>query len=327
MGISSRCICDTMAELEMNTKVSVICTLKNEATSISSFIESLLSQSRVPDEIILVDGGSKDNSQEIIKSYIKKGAPIHLVVKDGINIAEGRNLAIKYAKYDLIASTDLGCILDSDWLKNLIEPFEKCSETDVVCGWYKPESNNTFEKCLADVTYPKLENVLKDPTKFLPSSRSVAYKKKCWKDAGGYPEWLYTAEDTTFDLNLKKMGCKFVFAPNAFVYWKTRPNIKSALKQYYLYGIGDGQSRLFFKSYLLAYLRYFTGLFLVIASLSNFYFFIVLMILVALYYIMVIRYRSINWKENLGNKLLILSLVDLAAIIGFSRGLVLKTKN
>ena len=53
---------------------------------------------------------------------------------------------------------------------------------------------------------------------------SVAFRKSAWKDVGGYPEWLETAEDTLFDLNLKKAGKKFVLAKDAVVRWGTREN-------------------------------------------------------------------------------------------------------
>ena len=41
---------------------------------------------------------------------------------------------------------------------------------------------------------------------FLPSGRSIAFKKSAWKEVGGYPENLYTGEDTLFDLKLKEKG-------------------------------------------------------------------------------------------------------------------------
>ena len=113
-------------------KVSLISTLKNEESSVKEFLDSLLSQSRPPDEIIMVDGGSSDKTVEIIDSYIGNGAPIKLIVSKGANIAQGRNTAIKNSKYDVIASTDLGCRLDKDWLKNLLNKFGE--QTDIVSG-------------------------------------------------------------------------------------------------------------------------------------------------------------------------------------------------
>lgn len=213
-------------------KVSLISTLKNEEASIKDFLDSLLSQSRKPDEIIIVDGGSTDATVKLINEYIQKGAPIKLIIKEGANISIGRNIAIKNSKHDIIASTDAGCKIDEDWLKKLIEKFD--DKTDVVCGMTLPEPKNEFEKCVAEVTCYKVEDV--DERTFLPSARSVAFRKSSWEKVGGYPEWLYLAEDTLFDLNLKKAGCKFKVAKDAVVYWRMRKNIQELFKQYYLYG-------------------------------------------------------------------------------------------
>jgi len=245
-------------------KVSLICTLKNEEASIKEFLDSLLSQSRPPDEIIIVDGGSTDESVEIIKSYIKKGDPIKLIVKNGVNIAKGRNVAIKNAKYDIIASTDAGCRIDKYWLENLIKSFEVDPSVDVVSGWYEADVITDFEECVAELTYPKLERVVRNSDKFLPSSRSVAYKKESWRKAKGYPEWLYTAEDTLFDLNLKNIGSKIVFAKDAVVYWRPRSNIKDVFRQFYLYSRGNGHAKLY--SNLLTYIPYGLGLVLLLSG-------------------------------------------------------------
>lgn len=212
-------------------KVSLISTVKNEEESIEDFLDSLLSQSRKPDEIIIVDGDSTDNTVKIINEYIQKGAPIKLIIKEGANISMGRNTAVKNSKYDIIASTDAGCKIDKDWLKNLIEKFD--NETDVVCGMTIPDPKTDFEKCVADVTCYKVEEV--DEETFLPSSRSVAFRKSAWEKVGGYQE-LCLSDDTLFDLNLKKAGCKFKVARNAIVYWKMRKNLREVFKQYYLYG-------------------------------------------------------------------------------------------
>ena len=218
-------------------KVSLICTLKNEEASIKEFIDSLLSQSRPPDEIIIVDGGSTDKTAEVIQSYIENDAPIKLIIEDGANIAEGRNIAIKNAKYDIIASTDAGCRIDENWLQNLVRPFEKDLNVDVVSGVYESFGETTFERCVAELTGGNVDAWTAE--NFLPSSRSIAFKKEAWKKVGGYPEFLYMAEDTVFDLNLKKDGCKFEIAKDAIVYWRMRPNFRDLIKQTYNYAKWD----------------------------------------------------------------------------------------
>jgi len=218
-------------------KVSLICPVYNERKSIKRLIESMLNQSKRPDEIVFVDSFSTDGTSEIIKEYSGKGV---ILIQKKSNISEARNIAISSAKYDIIACTDASSRLDKDWLKNLILPFND-SSVDVVGGGYihLPRYKG-IEKYISLVTVRPVEEWEEDT--FLPSGRSIAFKKSAWKKVGGYPENIYTGEDTLFDLKLKKKGFKFKLAKNALVYWNGRNTLKKFIKQFYLYGIGDGES-------------------------------------------------------------------------------------
>jgi len=243
-------------------KVSVISTVYNEESSIEEFLYSLLSQSRKPDEIVIVDGGSTDRTVHVIRKHTQKGAPIKLIVKKGANISQGRNIAIKNAKYDIIASTDAGCRLDNEWLKNIMSKFD--DSTNVVGGNTIPDPKGEFEKCVVEVIFDKPDNVNEET--FLPSSRSIAFRKSAWKAIGGYPEYLYTAEDTIFDINLRKAGYKFKYAADAKVYWKVRSNLRNVFKQHYLYSKGNAEAGLYnLKNFFNRFLNL-SGLFAVIIA-------------------------------------------------------------
>ncbi|AIY90184.1 glycosyltransferase family 2 protein [Geoglobus acetivorans] len=255
-----------------NKKISLITTLKNEAESIRTFLDSILNQTKIPDEIIIVDGGSTDGTVKVLKEYAlyfeEKNIRYKIIIKKGANIAQGRNLAIKNSSGDIIACTDAGCILDKRWLEEITKPLERNPIVDVVSGWYEPLITSKFESIVAELTYPKLKKVSKNIDKFLPSSRSIAFKRKCWEKVGGYPEWLYTAEDTLFDLRLKEAGCKFIFNPNAIVYWKVRENVKKLFKQYYQYAKGDGFAGIFHLKYLISsYIPTIAGILLLLKSM------------------------------------------------------------
>lgn len=325
MGKSNKYLSKIMeCEKMKDIKISLICTLKNEESSIRELLDSILSQSRLPDEVVILDGGSTDKTVEIINSYIGKCDLIKLIVKKGANIAEGRNIAIKNAEYDIIASTDVGCRLDKNWLNNLIKPFEEDRSVDVVSGWYEADAITEFEKCVAEVTYPKLKMVLKNPDKFLPSSRSIAFKKKCWEKVGGYPKWLYTAEDTLFDLNLKKKDCKFAFAPDAVVYWRVRSNSKDVFKQYYLYAKGDGRAGIFVRKYLKHNLIYLLGFTLLLLGFYHWLFWELLISGVVLYYFFRLSKKKI-FKKKMSNIILaikIMFIIDMAQISGWFKGFI-----
>ncbi|MFN2164740.1 MAG: glycosyltransferase family 2 protein, partial [Anaerolineae bacterium] len=50
-------------------RISVICTVLNEAQAVSRLLDSLLAQTRPPDEVVIVDGGSSDGTQAMVMSY------------------------------------------------------------------------------------------------------------------------------------------------------------------------------------------------------------------------------------------------------------------
>ena len=103
-------------------KISFITTVFNEEKTINKFLDSLISQSKLPTEIIIVDGKSNDETIQRIKKYAskfkKKRVVFTLVIKKG-NRSIGRNEAIKNATGDLIVCSDAGNILDRNWIKNI----------------------------------------------------------------------------------------------------------------------------------------------------------------------------------------------------------------
>jgi glycosyltransferase involved in cell wall biosynthesis len=230
-------------------KYSLITTLYNESKSIIKFLNSYKNQTKYADEFILVDGGSTDGTIDLINDFIDQNQKLNmrLIVDKTCSkkyttgpIAKGRNVAIENTKYEYMAVTDAGCILDKYWFEEIIKPFED-DNVDVVSGWYESNITNDFQQKFADIMMPKIENV--DRENFLPSSRSLAFKKSCWEKVGGYPTLYLTGEDTKFDLSLKENGCKFIFTQKAFVYWDVPFNIEEAKYKLYSYGYGDGKFR------------------------------------------------------------------------------------
>lgn len=228
----------------------MICTLKNEEATVSDLLASLVNQTLAAKEIIIVDGGSSDDTIDVINSFTDK-LPITLLSFPGSNIAKGRNEAIKKSHCDIIASTDGGCRLSPDWLENITKPLKQL-DVDVVCGVYKPWVKNEFEEVTSYLIFPVVDDI--NPHSFLPSSRSLAFRKKVWVEVGGYPEWLKTAEDTLFDLKMKESGKKFALSRDAIVYWRVRDSNTRVFRQFFNYAKGDGEARIFFGRYLPRYL-------------------------------------------------------------------------
>lgn len=261
-------------------RISLIITVLNEAASLPRLLDSIAAQTRAPEEIVVVDGGSTDGTLDVLNAY-SKHLPLKILAQPGANIAQGRNAAIRSAAGDVICSTDAGVRLDTAWAEEITRPLEdgrpKTEDgnlpssvlrppspvADVASGFFHPDPQSVFETALAATTLPALADIR--PDKFLPSSRSIAFRKTAWEQVRGYPEWLDYCEDLVFDFALRDAGYRFAFAPRAVAYFRPRATPRAFFKQYYQYARGDGKANLWFTRHVVRYLTYLVALPLVIA--------------------------------------------------------------
>ncbi len=237
--------------------VSLVTTVRNEADSLGRLLDSILAQTRQPDEVVIVDGGSTDGTLEVAAGY-KDRLPLRLISMPGANISEGRNAAIREARHSIILVTDAGVRLDLGWAEALAGPLlREGSGVDVVSGFFLPDPHTAFERAMGATVLPAPEDI--DPAGFLPSSRSVAFRKGAWAEVGGYPEWLDYCEDLLFDMKLREAGYRFVFAPQAVAYFRPRSGLRAFFRQYYRYARGDGKADLWRKRHAVRYATYLLG--------------------------------------------------------------------
>jgi glycosyltransferase involved in cell wall biosynthesis len=115
-------------------KVSVIVPVRDEEDSIRELLDSLLAQTRPPDEIVITDGGSVDATPRIIEDYRLRGAPVKLIRAGAALPGRGRNLAAAEAQDEWLAFTDGGIHLAKDWLEALVAKAQEDESTDIVYG-------------------------------------------------------------------------------------------------------------------------------------------------------------------------------------------------
>ncbi len=102
-------------------KISVIIPTFEHADSISICIKSVLGQSRVVDEIIIVDDGSTDVTQEILKTFFDK---IDIIYQNNNGAPSARNTGFRKSTGDMV----LFCDADVEMKPTMIEELEKYLE-------------------------------------------------------------------------------------------------------------------------------------------------------------------------------------------------------
>lgn len=103
----------------INMKVALIITTYNWKDALSCVLESVLRQTHLPDEVIIADDGSKEDTRQLIENYkIKFPVPlIHSWQEDkGFRAARSRNLAIKMSSSDYLIFIDGDMYLDKSFI-------------------------------------------------------------------------------------------------------------------------------------------------------------------------------------------------------------------
>ncbi|HJY98931.1 MAG TPA: glycosyltransferase [Patescibacteria group bacterium] len=309
--------------------ISVCITTYNEEESIGALLDSLLAQSLKPDEIIIVDGGSSDKTVEIINHYQKKDRSIKLL-KEKCSRAKGRNLGIEIAKNEIIAITDAGCTAHPDWLEKLTEPFIH-KEVDISAGFYQMKGESNIQKAMSIYLGVRPDSF--DAT-FLPSTRSIAFRREAWEAVGGFPdEDKNSAEDTYFNFHTLKLGMKYARVKTALVEWGMPKTIGEFYEKIKTYALWDARTKIWFFpgkgltshniKALSVILRYLTGLVLLVFTFTS-PLLPVFLILVFAYFVWAFRKVYLEFKDTkvaiFGPVLQIVS--DLAVMQGFIRGMV-----
>lgn len=312
--------------------ISICITTFNEEESIGALLDSLLGQTKKPEEIVIVDGGSGDNTLKIIDHYQKRFGRIKLL-KEKCTRAKGRNLGIEIAKNEIIAITDAGCFAHKDWLEEITGPFMH-KEVDIAAGFYKMIGKNPVQSAMSIYLGVTSRNF---GVNFLPSTRSMAFRKGAWEAVGGFPEGKgNSAEDTDFNFHAVKLGLKYARVKTAIVEWGMPESLKDFFEKIKVYAKWDVEYGIWWHpskglashniKVLSVFFRYIIGFVLLILSFWNPLLPYLLIAILLLYLIWAFRKVFIefgDWRIAIwGPALQVTS--DLAVMSGFVSGILSK---
>jgi glycosyltransferase involved in cell wall biosynthesis len=203
-------------------KISIVIPCFNAAENLPQVISALNSQSIKPNEIIIADDGSTDNTKNIINYFAKLKKNIKYCWQKNAGPAKARNFGAKKANGEIIVFIDSDCIPEKNWLKEMISPF-KDKAVGGVQGTYKTKQTGLiarFVQVEIEERYEKMKKAQKEGTLDWIGSYSAAYRTEAYKKLNGFDETfpIASGEDPELSYRLKKSGYNIVFNPNAIVY-------------------------------------------------------------------------------------------------------------
>lgn len=215
--------------------VSLVVPARNEEKSLPALFDSIRRQTHRPTEVILVDGGSTDETVKVARQMAADSGDVNLRVIEATEATpgRGRNIGIAAARTEWVALTDAGISLEPEWLERLVEAARADAEVKVVYGNYEASVGSFFERCAALVYLPpKVERP--GGRARGPSIASTLLRREVWEAVGGFPD-LRAAEDLFFMEHIRRLNFKTAYAPRATVWWQLQPTLGKTFRKFVLY--------------------------------------------------------------------------------------------
>lgn len=114
-------------------KTSVVVVTKDRPENLRNLLQSLVQQTLMPDEVLVVDNNSSKNYGPVFQEFQDR-LPIKTVVETIPGIPAARNRGIRESCGDIIIFTDDDCIADTRWVEEMAKPFYKNPYIGIVGG-------------------------------------------------------------------------------------------------------------------------------------------------------------------------------------------------
>src|ERR1700722_14330105 len=212
--------------------ISLVIPVRNEAATISDLLTSIRSQTLRPSEIVLVDGGSIDNTVQILRQAAHGDNSLHLLEMQSATPGRGRNIGIEAASNEWLADTHAGLWVDSNWLEYLASEVERDPSVNLVFGPYERQTESFFQQPAA-AAFIAPKQLRPGGRMRGPSIASCLLHRDVWRAAGGFPA-LRAAEDLIFIERCQSVA-KIAWAPKAVVRWQLPPTLKATFRRFVLY--------------------------------------------------------------------------------------------
>lgn len=219
----------------MVKEISLYIPCFNAEKTIAQCIAAVLNQTYPPQEIIIVDDGSTDNTALIASGY---NAQI-IKHRKNLGLAESRNTGVSNSKYEYIASLDADCVPDLDWIEKLTKNFASYNIAGAGGRLIETNVNTIADKWRAQHLAQSWGNKpIINPRQLF--GNNAMFRKSALLEVGLYnAKYKTNAEDYDISQRLIKRGYTLIYDPEAKAKHIRKDNIYSVMdlySRYYFFG-------------------------------------------------------------------------------------------
>lgn len=225
--------------------VSIIIPCYNEEKYIGKCLQSLVGNDYPKEnlEILVYDGGSTDNTREIIREYEKTYPYIRLIDNPFKIQVKALNMGIKQAKGDIIIRCDAHAEYPSNYIRTLVYYLinGKADNVGGVCDTY-PDSDSNIAKVISIcLKHPfgvglSFRMPHQNRPRYVETVPFGAWKKGIFEEIGGFDENFIRSEDMEFNMRMRKAGKRILLIPDLKIRYYARNTWNKLSKMAYQAG-------------------------------------------------------------------------------------------
>ncbi len=227
-------------------KASVIVCSYNGASTVEACLKSL-DRLNYPDyEVIFVDDGSTDDTQEIVRRFKR----VRNLKQTNHGLSHARNVGMHAARGEIIVYTDSDCEADEDWLYHLVLAMKRSGHVGMGGPNLIPDEGDSDAGAVAEVVGrspggPTHVMVDDRTAEHVPGCNMAFYRGPALEIDGFDTQFRKAGDDVDFIWRLQDKGYTIGFAPAAQVWHYRRNSVEAYLKQQR--GYGEAEALLQFK--------------------------------------------------------------------------------
>lgn len=229
--------------------VTIVMPALNEQDYIVAAIDSLLpDEDELDYELLVMDGGSNDNTASIVRNLSASNSRIRLVANERKIQSCAVNKAARIAdpRSDYLVRADCHSVYPAHFVQSCIKALKETDAASVVVSM-RTAGRTPLQRAIAAAQNSRLGNGaaahrMSGQSRYVDHGHHAAFDRKIFLQLGGYDENFRVNEDAELDIRLVEKNLKIYLEAEAEITYFPRRTLAGLARQYFNFGSGRAKT-------------------------------------------------------------------------------------